>query len=169
MLPFPKSRFPTCSAYRFWNRLQKPYPACKKHSFSNLFFGLLLSAFCLLRRVHLFVTHDLLSPFPFTIYGHLLACLWGCLTELLQKPFYYNWKLPAWNLMVCEKLFSLRQRFSHFIWTIEGKNFYVSVTYPQYYWKVSIALRGCLEKFFIVLGNFYCKTSHFTQKKNAPL
>ena len=70
--------------------------------------------------------------------------------------------------MVCEKLFSLRQRFSHFIWTIEGKNFYVSVTYPQYYWKVSIALRGCLEKFFIVLGNFYCKTSHFTQKKNAP-
>ena len=64
--------------------------------------------------------------------------------------------------------FSLRQRFSHFIWTIEGKNFYVSVTYPQYYWKVSIALRGCLEKFFIVLGNFYCKTSHFTQKKNAP-
>ena len=49
-----------------------------------------------------------------------------------------------------------------------GKNFYISITYPQYYWKVSIALRGCLEKFFIVLGNFYCKTSHFTQKKNAP-
>ena len=51
---------------------------------------------------------------------------------------------------------------------MEGKNFDVSITYPQYYWKVSIALRGCLEKFFIVLGNFYCKTSHFTQKKNAP-
>ena len=25
--------------------------------------------------------------------------------------------------MVCTKLFSLRQRFFHFIWTIEGKNF----------------------------------------------
>ena len=64
--------------------------------------------------------------------------------------------------------FSLRQRFSHFIWTIEGKNFYDFITYPQYYWKVSITLRGCLEKFFIVFGNFCCKTSYFTQKKNAP-
>ena len=53
--------------------------------------------------------------------------------------------------MVCAKLFSLRQRFFRFIWAIEGKNFYISVTYPQYYWKVSNALRGCLEKFFIVL------------------
>ena len=33
---------------------------------------------------------------------------------------------------------------------MEDKNFYVSVTYPQYYWKVSIALRGCLEKFLTV-------------------
>lgn len=24
-----------------------------------------------------------------------------------------------------------------------------------------------LKKFFIVLGNFYCKTSYFTQKKNT--
>ena len=52
--------------------------------------------------------------------------------------------------MVCTKLFSLRQRFSLFVWTVEGKNFDVSVTYPQYYWKVSIALRGCLEKFLTV-------------------
>lgn len=70
---------------------------------------------------------------------------------LKEISLYYNWKLPTRNLMVCEKLFSLRQRFSHFIWTIEGKNFYVPITYPQYYWKVSIALRGCLEKFFILL------------------
>lgn len=87
---------------------------------------------------------------------------------LKEISLYYNWKLPTRNLMVCEKLFSLRQRFSHFIWTIEGKNFYVPITYPQYYWKVSITLRGCLEKFFIVLGNFYCKTSYFSKKKNAP-
>ena len=85
-----------------------------------------------------------------------------------EISLYYNWKLPARNLMVCTKLFSLRQRFSHFIWTIEGKNFDVSITYPRYYWKVSIALRGCLEKFFIILGNFCCKTSYFTQKKNIP-
>ena len=52
--------------------------------------------------------------------------------------------------MVCTKLFSLRQRFSLFVWTVEGKNFDVSITYPQYYWKVSIALRGCLEKFLTV-------------------
>lgn len=26
-----------------------------------------------------------------------------------------------------------------------------TLIYPQYYWKVSIALRGCLEKIFIVL------------------
>lgn len=51
----------------------------------------------------------------------------------------------AWNF------FSLWQRFSHNIWAIEGKNFYVPITYPQYYWKVSIALRGCLEKLFIAL------------------
>lgn len=53
--------------------------------------------------------------------------------------------------MVCAKLFSLRQSFFHFIRTIEGENFYVTVTYPQYYWKVSIALRGYLEKFLTVL------------------
>ena len=84
-----------------------------------------------------------------------------------EISLYYNWKLPERNLMVCTKLSSLRQRFSHFIWTIEGKNFYDFITYPQYYWKVSITLRGCLEKFFIVFGNFCCKTSYFTQKKNA--
>ena len=65
-----------------------------------------------------------------------------------EISLYYNWRLPARNLMVCTKLFSLRQRFSHFIWTIEGKNFYVSVTYPQYYWKVSITLRGGFRKIF---------------------
>lgn len=27
---------------------------------------------------------------------------------------------------------------------------------------------GGLEKFFIVFGNFCCKTSYFTQKKNIP-
>ena len=68
-----------------------------------------------------------------------------------EISLYYNWKLTGRNLMVCTKLFSLRQRFSHFIWTIEGKNFDVSITYPQYYWKVSIALRGYLDNFFIVL------------------
>ena len=68
-----------------------------------------------------------------------------------EISLYYNWKFPARNLMVCTKLFSLRQRFFRFIWAIEGKNFDVSVTYPQYYWKVSIALRGCLEKFLTVL------------------
>ena len=90
-----------------------------------------------------------------------------------EISLYYNWKLPARKLMVCMKLFSLRQRFSYNIWAIEGKNFYVSVTYPQYYWKVSIALRGCLEKNFHfslrIIGNFHCKTSYFSQKKNAPL
>ncbi len=82
---FEKSRFPTCSNLRFSDSLENPYPACKKCSFSNLFFGLLLSVFCLLRRVHLFVTHDLLSPFPFTIYGHLLACLWGVFHRTFSK------------------------------------------------------------------------------------
>ena len=89
-----------------------------------------------------------------------------------EISLYYNWRLPARNLMVCTKLFSLRQRFFRFIWAIEGKNFDVSITYPQYYWKVSIALRGCLEKFFIVLllyGNFHSKTSYISQKKNVPL
>ena len=74
--------------------------------------------------------------------------------------------------MVCAKLFSLRQRFSHFILTIEGKNFYVSVTYPQYYWKVSNALRGYLEKFFIVLliqlETFTVILRIFRKRKNAP-
>ena len=68
-----------------------------------------------------------------------------------MKGIGYNWKLQTRKLTVCTKLFSLRQRFSHYIWTIEDKNLYVSVTYPQYYWKVSITLRGCLEKIFIVL------------------
>lgn len=52
--------------------------------------------------------------------------------------------------MVCTKLFLFWKRFSLFVWTIEGKNFDVSVTYPQYYWKISITLRGCLEKFLTV-------------------
>ena len=84
----------------------------------------------------------------FTIYGQQRVK-----TSYFSKkiPLYYNWRLPARNLMVCTKLFSLRQSFFHFIRTIEGENFYVTVTYPQYYWKVSIALRGCLEKIFIVL------------------
>lgn len=47
--------------------------------------------------------------------------------------------------------FFIKTKIFHFIWTIEDKNFYVLITYPHYYWKVSIALRGCLEKFFIVL------------------
>ena len=74
--------------------------------------------------------------------------------------------------MVCTKLFSFRQRFSHFIWTIEGKNYYVTVTYPQYYWKVSIALRGCLEKFLTVLliqlETFTVILRIFRKRKNAP-
>ena len=52
---------------------------------------------------------------------------------------------------------------------MEDKNFYVSVTYPQYYWKVSITLRGCLEKIFHfsprIIGNFHCKTSYFVKRK----
>ena len=73
--------------------------------------------------------------------------------------------------MVCAKLFSLRQKFSHFIRTIEDKNFYVSITYPQYYWKVSIACGGVQKNFYCpntVLGDFHGKTSYFSQKKNAP-
>lgn len=74
--------------------------------------------------------------------------------------------------MVCTKLFSLRQKFSHFIRTIEDKNFYVSITYPQYYWKVSIALRGCLEKFLTVLliqlETFTVILRIFRKRKNAP-
>ena len=110
-----KNRFPTCFQTRFWNRLQKPYPACKKHSFSNLFFGLLLSVFCLLRRGHLFVTHDLLSPFPFTIYGHLLACLWGCFTELFQNPSTIIGHFP-YPLAGCFKKFTV----IYFTFTIIG-------------------------------------------------
>ena len=71
--------------------------------------------------------------------------------------------------MVCAKLFSLRQRFSLFVWTIEGKNFDVSVTYPQYYWKVSITLRGVFRKIFYcpptIIGNFHGKTSYFAKRK----
>ena len=89
-----------------------------------------------------------------------------------EISLYYNWKLPARKLTVCAKLFSLRQRFFHFMWAIEDKNFYVSVSYPQYYWKVSIALPGVFRKNFYcpptTIGNFHCKTSYFSQKKNAP-
>ena len=81
----------------------------------------------------------------------------------------YNWKLPALKLTVCTKLFSLRQIFSHYIWAVEDKNCYVSVTYPQYYWKVSIALRGCLEKFLTVrllqLETFTVKLRIFGKRK----
>ena len=88
-----------------------------------------------------------------------------------EISLYYNWKLSVRTLTVCTKLFSLRQRFSHFIRTIEDKNFYVPIAYPQYYWKVSIALRGCLEKIFYcppIIEDCHCKTSYFSQKKNAP-
>ena len=121
--------------------------------------------FCPLRRVHLFVTHDLLSPFPFTIYGQQRVKT----SYFSEKKYpstiigdfrHENWR-SARNFFIKTKIFSLYmsnggQKLLRF--------HYIS---PQYYWKVSIALRGCLEKFFIVLENFYCKTSHFTQKKNA--
>lgn len=55
---------------------------------------------------------------------------------------------------------------------MKDKNFYVSVTYPQYYWKVSIALRGCLEKFLTVrllqLETFTVKLRVF-RKRKMPL
>ena len=53
-----------------------------------------------------------------------------------------------------------------------GQNFDVSIIYPQYYWKVSIALRGCLEKFLTVrllkLETFTVKLRILGKRKMPP-
>ena len=60
-----------------------------------VFFCFAFGLFCPLRRVHLFVTHYLLSPFPFIIYGHLLACLWGVFRKFLKISSTYIGKFSS--------------------------------------------------------------------------
>ena len=59
-----------------------------------------------------------------TIIGNLPYPLAGCFKKFAVIFFlYYYWTLPVRNLMVYAKLFSLRQRSPHCIWTTESKNF----------------------------------------------
>ena len=67
-----KSRFPTCPSYRFPDSLGKPYPACKKYPFSNLFFGLLLSVMAIQSRRNATVSCKDFVRLP--IWNLLLAC-----------------------------------------------------------------------------------------------
>ena len=120
MLPFPKSRFPTCSAYRFWNRLQKPYPACflmpNSQLFSCRFRVIILWKFfnlCLVSSFSLLISFDFCS-YPFIgnsretslyYYWKVANCLAGYFTRIFPNPLHYIWTLTNHFVGVFLKIF----------------------------------------------------------------
>lgn len=139
MLPFPKSRFPTCSAYRFWNRLQKPYPACFLMPNSKLFscrFSVII--------LRSFLNLCLVSPFLLLIWFVISVIpLWETAGKILSTII---GKLPTVWRGILQKIFQIPFTIYGHLQSILWGFFWKIFIPPHYYWKVLSCLWGCFWK-----------------------